>query len=103
MVNLISFYMSFFGTIHGCQYFLNNLASHLDCCLIPRKQHSLAPKYQPNPQPHSSSYCQAEKKKNAAMRSDYSAQDLDAILELATTVQKRYTDVPDQYKGILNE
>lgn len=37
------------------------------------------------------------------MRSDYSAQDLDAILELAATVQKQYTDVPDQYKAILHE
>ncbi|RAQ55058.1 ankyrin repeat-containing protein [Aspergillus flavus] len=37
------------------------------------------------------------------MRSDYSAQDLDVILELAATVQKQYTDVPDQYKAILHD
>ena len=93
--------MSFFGTIHGCQYFLNNLASHLDCCLIPRKQRSFAPNI--SQIPNLILPVTVRLKKNATMRSDYSAQDLDAILELAATVQKQYTDVPDQYKGILNE
>ncbi|PIG83257.1 ankyrin repeat-containing protein [Aspergillus arachidicola] len=37
------------------------------------------------------------------MRSDYRAKDLDVILELATTVQKQYTDVPDQYKATLHD
>ncbi|KAE8423351.1 ankyrin repeat-containing domain protein [Aspergillus pseudocaelatus] len=37
------------------------------------------------------------------MSSNYSAEDLDAIVELANTVQKHYIDVPDQYKAILDD
>ncbi|OGM42532.1 ankyrin repeat-containing protein [Aspergillus bombycis] len=37
------------------------------------------------------------------MSADYSAEDLDAIVELASTVQQHFVDVPDQYKPILDD
>ncbi|KAE8164833.1 ankyrin repeat-containing domain protein [Aspergillus tamarii] len=37
------------------------------------------------------------------MSSDYSIEDVNAIVELANTVQKHYIDVPDQYKAILDD